>query len=190
MLSHISQFSLCYIMAEPTQDPTLEIAAGDHQGYMRLALSLATKSPPKPTNYRVGAVMVDTDTNEVLATGYTLELPGNTHAEQCCIEKLSQKYTVTGTHLGEALPDAVALYTTVEPCSQRLSGNTPCVDRILSVGKRIRTVYVGVQEPDTFVTGNSSRRKLEEAGIQVQLVSGLEKDILEVATAGHSSHSS
>ncbi|KAK5626278.1 hypothetical protein RRF57_001993 [Xylaria bambusicola] len=172
-------------MAELTQDSIPEITAGDHKGYMRLALSLATKSPPKPTNYRVGAVMVDTDTNKVLATGYTLELPGNTHAEQCCIEKLAQKYTVTRTHLGEALPDAVALYTTVEPCSQRLSGNTPCVDRILSVGKRIRTVYVGVQEPDTFVTKNSSRRKLEEAGIQVQLVGGFEKDILEVATAGH-----
>ncbi|KAI0514990.1 cytidine deaminase-like protein [Xylaria bambusicola] len=176
-------------MAELIQDLIPEITAGDHEAYMRLALSLATKSPPKPTNYRVGAVMVDTDTNEVLATGYTLELPGNTHAEQCCIEKLTRKYKATGTHLGEALPGAVALYTTVEPCSQRLSGNTACVDRILSVGKRIRTVYVGVQEPDTFVTGNSSRRKLEEAGIQVQLVGGLEKDILEVATAGHTTQS-
>ncbi|KAI1346224.1 cytidine deaminase-like protein [Xylaria sp. FL0043] len=173
-------------MAESTHDPIPEITAGDHEGYMKLALSLASKSPPKPTNYRVGAVMVDIATNEVLATGYTLELPGNTHAEQCCIEKLAQKYAATRTHLGEALPDAVALYTTVEPCSQRLSGNTPCVDRILSVGRRIRTVYVGVQEPDTFVTGNSSRRKLEEAGIEVVLVGGFEKDILDVATAGHS----
>ncbi|KAI1422494.1 cytidine deaminase-like protein [Xylaria sp. FL1777] len=177
-------------MAEPIQDPIPEITVGDHEGYMRLALSLAVKSPPKPTNYRVGAVMVDTARNEVLATGYTLELPGNTHAEQCCIEKLAQKYTVTAAHLGEALPNAVALYTTVEPCSQRLSGNTPCVDRILSVGSRIHTVYVGVQEPDTFVTGNSSRRKLEEAGIEVILVGGFEKDILEVATAGHETQSS
>ncbi|GAP87112.1 putative DRAP deaminase [Rosellinia necatrix] len=172
-------------MTEHTQDSVQIIPAGDHEGYMRLALSLATKSPPKPTNYRVGAVMVDTAANEVLATGYTLELPGNTHAEQCCIEKLSAKYTVASSHLGEALPDAVALYTTVEPCSQRLSGSTPCVDRILAVGGHIKTVYVGVQEPETFVSGNSSRRKLEDAGIEVRLVSGLERDILEVATAGH-----
>ncbi|KAJ2973356.1 hypothetical protein NUW58_g8955 [Xylaria curta] len=170
---------------DPIPDPVPAIMAGDHEGYMRLALSLATKSPPKPTNYRVGAVMVDVGANEVLATGYTLELPGNTHAEQCCIEKLARKYKVAGTHLGEALPDAVALYTTVEPCSQRLSGNTPCVDRILAVGKCIKTVYVGVQEPDTFISGNSSRRKLEDAGVEVLLVGGLEKDILEVATAGH-----
>ncbi|KAI1122647.1 cytidine deaminase-like protein [Nemania abortiva] len=166
-------------------DTIPKIKAGDHESYMRLALSLAAKSPPKPTNYRVGAVMVDATTNEVLATGYTLELPGNTHAEQCCIQKLAEKYQVTGTHLGEALPDTVALYTTVEPCSQRLSGNTPCVDRIIEVGKRIKKVYVGVREPDTFVSGNSSRRKLEDAGIEVLLVGGLEKDILEVATAGH-----
>ncbi|GAW14245.1 hypothetical protein ANO14919_036440 [Xylariales sp. No.14919] len=177
-------------MSEPTQEPIPEIRADDHEGYMRLALSLATKSPPKPTNYRVGAVMVDIATNEILATGYTLEIPGNTHAEQCCIEKLARKYALAGTHLSEALPDAVALYTTVEPCSQRLSGNTPCVDRILEVGKRVTTVYVGVQEPDTFVTGNSSRRKLEDAGIKVRLVSGFEKDILEVATAGHNTQSS
>ncbi|KAI0459035.1 cytidine deaminase-like protein [Xylaria acuta] len=177
-------------MPEATHDPAPEISAGNHEGYMRLALSLATKSPPKPTNYRVGAVMVDAATNEVLATGYTLELPGNTHAEQCCIEKLAQKHAVSGTHLGEVLPDAVTLYTTVEPCSQRLSGNTPCVDRILAIGKRIKTVYVGVQEPDTFVSGNSGRRKLEDAGIEISLVSGLEKDILEVATAGHKTRSS
>ncbi|KAI1158297.1 cytidine deaminase-like protein [Nemania serpens] len=173
-------------MSEPTQDPVPDITAGDHEGYMRLALSLAAKSPPKSSNYRVGAVMVDATTNEVLATGYTLELPGNTHAEQCCIEKLARRYTATtGTQLSEALPDAVALYTTVEPCSQRLSGNTPCVDRILAIGNRIKTVYVGVREPDTFVSGNSSRGKLEDAGIEVLLVGGLERDILEVATAGH-----
>ncbi|KAI0872133.1 cytidine deaminase-like protein [Hypoxylon argillaceum] len=170
---------------EPPQDIIPEIRARDHEGYMRLALSLATKSPPKPTNYRVGAVMVDATTNEVLATGYTLELPGNTHAEQCCIEKLAEKYRVTGTRLGEVLLNTVALYTTVEPCSQRLSGNTPCVERILAVGKCIKTVYVGVQEPETFVSGNSSRRRLEDAGIEVLLVEGLEREILEVATAGH-----
>jgi pyrimidine deaminase RibD-like protein len=172
-------------MTEPTKDPVSHIEPGDHEGYMRLALSLATRSSPKPTNYRVGAVVVDIATNEILATGYTLELAGNTHAEQCCIEKLAEKYSVTATHLGEALPDAVVLYTTVEPCSQRLSGNQPCVDRILAVGKRIQTVYVGVREPETFVSANSSRRKLENAGISVVLVEGLEKDILEVATAGH-----
>lgn len=56
------------------------IQPNDHRAYMEYALSLARKSPPRPTNYRVGAVVVDPATNEVLAGGYTLELEGNTHA--------------------------------------------------------------------------------------------------------------
>ncbi|KAK7750756.1 hypothetical protein SLS62_007307 [Diatrype stigma] len=161
------------------------IEAGDHEAYMRLALSLATKSPPKPTNYRVGALVLDVAKNEILATGYTLELPGNTHAEQCCFEKLAEQYSVTPELLSQVLPDEVALYTTVEPCSERLSGNLPCVDRILAIGKRIRTVYVGVQEPAKFVSENSSSQKLKAAGIDVVHVGGTEKEILEIATAGH-----
>ncbi|KAI2610103.1 cytidine deaminase-like protein [Hypoxylon fragiforme] len=172
-------------MVEVTLDKIENIEAGDHQSYLQLALSLATQSPPKPTNYRVGAVVVDIATNEILATGYTLELPGNTHAEQCCFEKLAEKYGATASRLGEVLPGEVALYTTVEPCSYRLSGNLPCVDRIVAIGKTIKTVYVGVQEPDKFVSDNSSKRKLKDAGIEFVHVSGLEKDILEVATAGH-----
>ncbi|KAI1387494.1 cytidine deaminase-like protein [Hypoxylon trugodes] len=170
-------------MAENTEPSNLE--AGDHQSYMEFALSLATISPPKPTNYRVGAVVVDTATNEILATGYTLELPGNTHAEQCCFEKLAKKYSVPSDRLGEVLPDSVILYTTVEPCSQRLSGNLPCVDRILAIGNKIKTVFAGVYEPEKFVSANSSKRKLEAAGIEFVHVAGLEKEILDVATAGH-----
>ncbi|KAI1472878.1 cytidine deaminase-like protein [Daldinia caldariorum] len=172
-------------MAECIPRQAGEIVAGDHKGYMKFALSLATKSSPKPTNYRVGAVVVDVATNEILATGYTLELPGNTHAEQCCFEKLAAKYNVAAGRIGDVLPNQVALYTTVEPCSQRLSGNLPCVDRILAIGNKIKTVYVGVHEPEKFVSDNSSKRKLEEANIEFVHVPGFEKEILEVATAGH-----
>ncbi|KAI1106560.1 cytidine deaminase-like protein [Jackrogersella minutella] len=172
-------------MTEKTLELDEDIEAGDHQSYMKLSLSLATKSPPKPTNYRVGAVVVDATTNEILATGYTLELPGNTHAEQCCFEKLAEKYSIPANRLDEVLSNAVALYTTVEPCSQRLSGNIPCVDRILAIGSKIKTVYVGVQEPEKFISDNSSKRKLKDAGIEFVHVAGLEKEILEVATAGH-----
>jgi pyrimidine deaminase RibD-like protein len=77
------------------------------------------------------------------------------------------------------------LYTTVEPCFKRLSGNIPCVKRILRLGNAIKTVYVGVKEPEKFVGENTGRKQLEEAGIRVFLVEGMEKEILEVATAGH-----
>ncbi|KXX81552.1 Bifunctional protein RIB2 [Madurella mycetomatis] len=161
------------------------IRPGDHKAYMQLALEQAHKSPPKPTNYRVGAVLVDTASNNVLATGYTLELPGNTHAEQCCFLKLAEKHGVSEENLKDVLPSELALYTTVEPCSKRLSGNLPCVERVLRLAGSIRTVYVGIMEPETFVAENTGKKSLQDAGISVVHVEGLEKEILEVATAGH-----
>jgi pyrimidine deaminase RibD-like protein len=159
--------------------------AHDHAGYMRYALSLARKSPPRPTNYRVGAVLLDAKTNTILATGYTLECEGNTHAEQCCFIKLSGQYRVPEDRLADVLPMDTVLYSTVEPCSKRLSGNLPCVERILRLGTAIKTVYVGVQEPEKFVGENTGRKMLEDAGIKVVPVQGMETEILEVATAGH-----
>ncbi|PSS13259.1 hypothetical protein M430DRAFT_36350 [Amorphotheca resinae ATCC 22711] len=160
-------------------------SADDHAGYMQYALNLARKSPPKPTNYRVGAVLLDAKANAVLATGYTLECEGNTHAEQCCFIKLAEQHQVAEERLADVLPEETVLYTTVEPCFKRLSGNLPCVERILRLGKAIKTVYVGVKEPEKFVGENTGRKMLEDAGIKVVLVQGMEKEILDVATAGH-----
>ncbi|KAK0641119.1 cytidine deaminase-like protein [Cercophora newfieldiana] len=161
------------------------IQPGDHKSYMQLALDLAQKSPPKPTNYRVGAVLVDLDTNAILATGYTLELTGNTHAEQCCLIKLAQQHGVDEENLVQVLPSRMALYTTVEPCSKRLSGNLPCAERVRRLAGSLRTVYVGVSEPETFVSQNTGKQMLQDAGIEVAHIPGFEPRILEVATAGH-----
>lgn len=163
----------------------LSIPAGDHMAFMQLALEHAQKSPPKPTNYRVGAVLVDVDSNAVLATGYTLELPGNTHAEQCCLMKLAQQHGIDEENLAQALPPNLALYTTVEPCSKRLSGNLPCAARLRRLAGSIRTVYVGVSEPETFVSQNTGKQMLQAAGISLVHVPGFESRILDVATAGH-----
>ncbi|KAI4206208.1 MAG: hypothetical protein LQ348_001035 [Seirophora lacunosa] len=125
-----------------------EIAPLDHLEYMRLALSFAEMSPPKPTNFRVGAVLVDEGTNQVLSTGFTLELPGNTHAEQCALRKYSSAQNVAEEAVGSVLPAQTVLYTTMEPCQTRSAGNIPCVERILgtrSGGDRgVKTVYVGL----------------------------------------------
>jgi len=166
-----------------------KIEPGDHISYLRYALSLARLSPPKRTNFRVGAVVVDADKNSILATGYTLELPGNTHAEQCCFTKLAAKHSVSVTQLGQVLPANTMLYTTMEPCNFRLSGNEPCVKRILQTrehGKTgVRTVVCGVKEPEKFVGENQGRKVLEENGFEVLFVTDLQEEILEVATAGH-----
>lgn len=161
----------------------------DHGAYMKFALSLAHESPPRPTNFRVGAVLVDEGSNRVLATGYTLELEGNTHAEQCCFRKFADAENIPEEQVGQNLPRNTVLYTTMEPCNTRSVGNLPCVDRILqtqnSADGGIKTVYLGVTEPETFVSRNSGRSKLEAAGVVCIEVPGFEKEILEVATAGH-----
>ena len=156
---------------------------------MRLALSLARKSPPKPTNFCVGAVLVDEPNNQVLSTGYTLELPGNTHAEQCCFLKIAAEHDLPEELVGTILPEGTVLYTTMEPCGKRSVGNMPCVDRILRTKQNanggIKTVYLGVTEPETFVGENVGMSKLEKNDICCVHVPGFEEEILKVATAGH-----
>ena len=158
-----------------------------HTRYMGMALSCAQQSPPKPTNFRVGAVLVDAESDTVLATGYTLELQGNTHAEQCCLMKLAAQHGKDSSN--DLLPSQTVLYTTMEPCSLRLSGNLPCVDRILQTRQGryggIKTVYVGVFEPSKFVDDNTGRKRLEDAGIEFIHITGLEQAILQTATEGH-----
>ena len=166
-------------------DPAAErwptITAGDHEAYMRYAVDLARKSPPKPTNFCVGALMVDTMTGQILSTGYTLELEGNTHAEQCAIEKLMKFHKVGDTYATsygssismknflediqyERLGCRIDLYTTIEPCSRRNSGLRSCVDRILGTRPLIHKIYVGVKEPTIFVCENRADATLKGRG--------------------------
>ena len=83
------------------------------------------------------------------------------------------------------LPKNTILYTTMEPCSKRLSGNRTCTERILRLASRIRVVYVGIKEPGVFIAENIGRSILEDAGVEVKYVEGMQHRILEVATAGH-----
>lgn len=164
--------------------------SSDHQSYMRFALSFAEQAPPKNTNFCVGAVLVDEVTNQVLSTGYTMELPGNTHAEQCCLAKYEDELK-SQENRGDSrqASQKLVLYTTMEPCNKRASGNVPCTETILRKNKSanggIKVVYVGVKEPEKFVGENAGRAKLEAAGIDYVHVPGLEDEILAVATAGH-----
>lgn len=207
-----------------------------HQEYLHNCLNLANLSPPKPTNFRVGAILVYrrpanpsnvlipsdpaakalilTQTNifddTVLSMGFTLELPGNTHAEQCCLAKYATRCGVTANELPDILPPREAeedggeansgetvLYVTMEPCGKRLSGNAPCASRIAatrrfpemsSMGTRCRgidRVIFGVKEPETFVGQSAGCQILEDAGVAWEHIPGFESEILEVATAGH-----
>ncbi|KJX95908.1 cytidine and deoxycytidylate deaminase zinc-binding domain protein [Zymoseptoria brevis] len=177
-------------MSTSTSPPSSS-APLDHTHYLHLCLAQARLSPPKPTNFRVGALLLSPSTSsEPLITGYTLECPGNTHAEQCCFIKLAAKSSCPVEELGWHLPKDTVLYTTMEPCVRRSVGNASCVERVLGLKGRdgrvvVRRVVVGVREPEVFVGVNEGRGALEQAGVEVVVVEGLEMEILEVATAGH-----
>ena len=186
-----------------------------HHRYIEECLKLAEKSPPRPTNFRVGAILLsrktsdndnDDDSNtppandRILSTGYTMELTGNTHAEQCCLSNYAAVHGVPDEKVSDVLPSnepghQLVMYVTMEPCGKRLSGNAPCVQRIINTtyasdgsGSRragIQKVFFGVKEPGTFVGGSEGCRTLSEAGIEWEVVPGFERRILTVATAGH-----
>ncbi|PYH99609.1 putative DRAP deaminase [Aspergillus ellipticus CBS 707.79] len=173
-----------------------------HLKLMRTCLSLAERSPPRPTNFRVGALLLsradppsspDYSDDHLLSSGYTMELAGNTHAEQCCLSNFAAVHGVPDDRIAEVLPTSpdrkLVMYVTMEPCGKRLSGNLPCVQRIIQTrdgGRQgIQKVYFGVKEPGTFVGQSEGCRMLTEAGIEWEVVPGLEREILQVAMAGH-----
>ncbi|RLV95193.1 Bifunctional protein RIB2 [Spathaspora sp. JA1] len=152
-----------------------EWALESSRKFMIRAIQEAGKCGETQTQFNVGAVLVNS--GEILSTGHSRELEGNTHAEQCALEKY---FTKTGSR---ALPIGTEIYTTMEPCSLRLSGNLPCVDRILETN--IKTCFVGVVEPDTFVKNNTSVNKLRENNVEYVHIPGYEEECLEIAKRGH-----
>ena len=171
--------------------PSIEISLS----YLNQTISLAKQSPPKPTNFRVGCVIVAYSASKsprILSTGYTLELEGNTHAEQCALSKLATKHSILENEVGSCLApeDNVVLYTSLEPCGKRLSGNLPCVQRIINTRKHnqaggIRKVVFGAKEPGTFVQDSQSCKLLSEAGIEWEYLPDFEQEILDCAMEGH-----
>jgi pyrimidine deaminase RibD-like protein len=159
---------------------------------MEYAIDLARQSPPSPTKFCVGAVLVDLDRNEVISTGFSLELPdddpndpGTTHAEGCCFRKIARRYNLPEERIVEVLPNRTGLYITMEPCNERLSGKRTCVERILRLRGSVKKVYVGIPEPNTFIGQNLGWKRLEEAGVRVEVVPGLRDLIMKVSLSGH-----
>ncbi|KAJ2078098.1 hypothetical protein H4R24_004707 [Coemansia sp. RSA 988] len=139
-----------------------------HMEFMELAIQQAKLAKPIDSAFSVGSLLVSG--RQIITTGYSRELPGNTHAAQCAISKsknTKQANLVRGS----------VLYTTMEPCSFRLSGNTPCSTHIINAG--IKQVVIGVKEPATFSDCHGVAR-LIEAGIDVIHLKILEEECLRL----------
>ncbi|OBT68036.1 hypothetical protein VE03_01455 [Pseudogymnoascus sp. 23342-1-I1] len=128
-------------------NPTLGV--GDHEAFMEFALIQAQKSPPAGNKFCVGAILVDADNRK------------------CCFIKIADEHNLPEERIHEVLPVNTVLYTTMEPCNERLSGNMTCATRILRLKSAIRTVYVGIKEPGTFIARNDGQQRLEANGVKV-----------------------
>jgi diaminohydroxyphosphoribosylaminopyrimidine deaminase/5-amino-6-(5-phosphoribosylamino)uracil reductase len=126
------------------------MSAGDHEGYMRVALDLARRgwgaTHPNPM---VGCILVED--GRVTAEGFH-EKDGGLHAERAALSSLMRN----------PLPGAT-LYVTLEPCST--AGRTgACTDAIKAAG--IRRVVVGATDPNPAHAGRGLD-VLRHAGIEV-----------------------
>ncbi|XBW38428.1 hypothetical protein QEN19_004016 [Hanseniaspora menglaensis] len=146
-----------------------------YDSYMKKALLEADKCEATDKAFNVGCLIVKDDA--IVSSGFSRELEGNTHAEQNAITKLIVQK--------KCIPEGSVLYTTMEPCSERLSGNIPCVERIIEQSDRIETVVIGCLEPQTFIENNTSLKKLSENGINYIILPGFKEQAEKIAFKGH-----
>lgn len=132
--------------------------------FLRLAIELSKSAEPRPASYRVGALIVQNGVE--LSRGFSLEMGEGTHAEQNALSKLG------ADHLSD-----LTLYSSLEPCSERLSGKTTCTARIIEA--RISRVVFALKEPAIFVKCQGERF-LKEAGIAVLVLDELAEQVREI----------
>jgi pyrimidine deaminase RibD-like protein len=118
--------------------------------HVQTIIALSRKCIPSDGAFCVGALLEKEGV--VLSTGFSRELSGNTHAEEVCLIKSPNAQGAT-------------LYTTMEPCGQRLSGKKCCADLMIEAG--IQTIVYLIQEPSHFIKCTCGLSKLKKAGIAV-----------------------
>lgn len=160
--------------------------------FMQLALAEAKRCEPSPTAFCVGCVLAPqgaTREDQILSTGFSRELPGNTHAEANALYKarsiptnaLQAKF---GQENIDDILQTVDVYCTMEPCSIRTSGLAPCAEAL--IGAKVKRCIIGTNEPSDFVVCEGTK-KLEDAGVEVLWIACMEEECLKVARRGRDS---
>lgn len=141
---------------------------------MHLSCAEAFKCERAEKAYNVGSIIVREEDQTILARGFSREMPGNTHAEETAFMKIGgfAEKAEDIDDIAKGGAKNTTIYTTMEPCSVRLSGNRPCTSRCISAG--VKRVVVGVREPSKFVECTGTR-ELREAGIRVDYLTGDQK---------------
>lgn len=129
----------------------------DTKKYMLMAIDVMRKSIAEPrtdgkVNPKVGAVLLFPD--GTVEKAHRGELRDGDHAEFTLIERKCAD---------KDLKDAI-LFATLEPCVQRNPPKRGCCKHV--AGARIKTIYVGIEDPDPTVAGDGIKY-MEEHGIKV-----------------------
>jgi len=125
--------------------------------YMELAIEEMNKSLNEPrhdgkTPPKVGAILLFPDGK--IERAHRGELRDGDHAE----------FTLLERKLGNKKLDDCILFSTLEPCVERNPPKIACCKRTSKA--RIKTVYVGITDPDHTVDGKGIKH-LEEKGVKV-----------------------
>jgi diaminohydroxyphosphoribosylaminopyrimidine deaminase/5-amino-6-(5-phosphoribosylamino)uracil reductase len=136
--------------------------------WLKAAVDLSRLSPPRQTNYAVGAIVVSHD-DAMLATGYTGEVEPRDHAEEAVLNKLAGRPALD---LSRA-----TIYSTLEPCTTRQSRPGTCTDLILAVG--IKRAVIALREPLLFADCHGVET-LRDAGVEVIEISDMGDLVREI----------
>lgn len=141
--------------------------ANPHARWLLEAIELSRRCPPSDRAFSVGCVIV-TASGEVAATGYSREVNDHEHAEELALRRAEEG--------GKDLKGAT-LYSSLEPCSVRLSGRRSCTERILTGG--IGVVVFALEEPTRFVVCEG-KEQLREGGVSVVVLGEYAEKVAEV----------
>jgi len=137
------------------------------EAWLLAAIDLSRRCPKSERSFAVGAIIVD-GADRLLATGYSLERGPGWHAEEVALASAAEQ------HLDLR---GCTLFSSLEPCSVRLSGKRPCVEHILAAG--IARVVFALTEPPLFVRCQG-RAVLEANGVEVIQLPDLAPAVREI----------
>jgi pyrimidine deaminase RibD-like protein len=126
----------------------------DDRRWLHEAIELSRSCPPSTTAYSVGAVIVDAG-GRPIATGYSRQHDPLDHAEEVALATLPAD---------DARLATATIYSSLEPCSVRVSRPRPCAELILAAG--IGRVVFAWREPEVFVDCRGAEN-LRAAGVAV-----------------------
>ncbi len=139
----------------------------DDLHWLARAIELSRLCEPSETAFSVGAVLLDASGRQV-AGGYSREGGQRRHAEETALRKAAEQ----GADVAGG-----TVYSTMEPCGERVSGAVPCAE-LIRRGRLRRVVYI-LAEPEFFVVPRGART-LTDAGIVVCTAAELAAEVRAV----------